>query len=894
MATVYDLIAKIGWDTNARELEHTIDLTRQQGKMVDELRMKGARLEQQIIKTNDPKKLKKYNDELQETRKRADAITQAQKNQANVVDGLNKRQKELQQLLRANNDPKVVQGLLRSLHQVENQLHVINAQATTLPNKLGGLGKSLMQGIGGGIIGGGIVGAVALASNAISGFFGDSIKEAAEAEQGLLRFKQTLDNLGKGDLFDGLVADADRLAKTYKNLFDNDDILAGQAKFIEGTRVTEKQLKQLIPVSIELAAKLGTDVTTASEMLTNAIIGRTSPELKRLGLNMKGVGTETGRVNEITGDFAKLLSGSVETALQTAVGSTQQLRQQLANLEEDLGRKLLPLQKRLTQFKISLVDAFNYALETDAEKQSRQIDLVIDANTKKLEGKTQDELEFLREKNNEKQKEVAEYQSSLAKLEQRAGKQMSEVERARLNDNRKALQAYINKNLVLVQGEALALQRLLDPKDGNKSINENAGADDIAKVEKAKGETAEQRAQRLLREQEASDKIIQDARLSLMEEEAREIAQREAKYEEDKKKLRKVSADDRLAFEDALQKDIAAIHDKYNQKELQRIDKQYEDITKKIDDNFKQQVKDGQEKDAKDKEFRDKNLAGMKEYAKEQSDLAKQAEEADNEATQQLIRNAQELIALGQQALAQEQRRVDKQISLQEDRVESARKSSTASVKIEEDRLNELLAKRRKYEQAQRVIDAAVIVANQAVAISGAVRTIATSGNPILIAANVAAIAAGIIASTLAVRSAFSDDGFYEGGYTGDGNPRETSTAQGRRGYKYHKGEFVMNHELTNQHRDMFEGIHKGELMVKQMGDGYYLAPSLDVDSAVSDSTNARINFDVSSMVSELSEIKGFLKHLNLNVNNNFDQDGFGQAVGGQLNAITIKNLLRK
>lgn len=46
MATVYDLIAKIGWDTNARELEHTIDLTRQQGKMVDELRMKGAILEQ--------------------------------------------------------------------------------------------------------------------------------------------------------------------------------------------------------------------------------------------------------------------------------------------------------------------------------------------------------------------------------------------------------------------------------------------------------------------------------------------------------------------------------------------------------------------------------------------------------------------------------------------------------------------------------------------------------------------------------------------------------------------------------------------------------------------------------------------------------------------------------
>ena len=109
-------------------------------------------------------------------------------------------------------------------------------------------------------------------------------------------------------------------------------------------------MKQLIPVAIELAAKLGTDVTTASEMLTNAIIGRTSPELKRLGLNMKGVGTETGRVSEITGDFAKLLSGSVETALQTATGSTKQLNQELANLEEELGKKLLPIQKALFLF----------------------------------------------------------------------------------------------------------------------------------------------------------------------------------------------------------------------------------------------------------------------------------------------------------------------------------------------------------------------------------------------------------------------------------------------------------------------------------------------------------------------------------------------------------------
>lgn len=869
MSDIFDIIAKISWDSNPKELQQTIDLSRQQGRMLDELRAKGGRLEQQIAKTNDPAKLKKYNDQLQETRKRADAITEAQKKQAASVDVLKKKQQELIDKLRTTNDPKIVQGLIRNLHQVENQLTVINRQATTLPSKLGGVGSSLLSGFTGGLAGGGLIGAVQLASSAISELFSDSIDQAAEAEQGLLKFKQTLDNLGKGQYFDELVDNADNLAKAYKNLFDNDDILAGQAKFIEGTRVNKQQLQQLIPVAIELAAKLGTDVTSASEMLVNSIIGKTSPELKRLGLNMKGVGTQTERVNLITGDFAKLLSGSVDTALQTTSGQLKQLNQELDNQKEILGNRLMPVYK-------GFLSGLNELLDADFKSfylRFQTFGLVTNDENKRLLQNMQAQAQAGVNLRTANVQNIAATQNMLRSL----GAQNKAFENA-------------TSGMI----KYLEVLKKRKQEEDKTAFNPNAGADDEA--DKPKGETAEQRAERLKREQEASDKIIKDAKLSLLDEEAREIAVREQKYEEDKKKLRKVSAADRLAFEKAYQQDLQDIHDKYEKQRKAKLSKIRIDaydaevayLASLYNANKAHLERMSKLADLDEKEQKDRASKSIENKQKSDQDNA--------DAQQQLKDNAFELISIGQRALELETSRTDKQIRLQEDRVEAARKSSTASVKIEEDRLNNLLAKRRKFEQAQRAIDAATIVANQAVAISGAVKTISTSGNPVLIAANVIAIAAGIAASTLAVRNAFADTGFKEGGYTGDGDPNQVSKAQGNRGYKYHKKEFVMNEELTSKHRRMFEALHKGELGVKQIGDSYYLGPSIDVDRAVSDANNVRTlsSPELSAMAYELANIKMLLENRELYVQNNLDEDGFSQRIVGNLNNITLKNLMRK
>lgn len=113
-------------------------------------------------------------------------------------------------------------------------------------------------------------------------------------------------------------------------------------------------------------------------------------------------------------------------------------------------------------------------------------------------------------------------------------------------------------------------------------------------------------------------------------------------------------------------------------------------------------------------------------------------------------------------------RSLDRRIDVQRQSVarakEIADRGNAELLQAEEDKLNELLEMRERAARRQQQIDALVITANQAVAISEAIRTIASGGNPFLIAANVAAIIAGVAAATAALSGAFGDlPTFWEG-----------------------------------------------------------------------------------------------------------------------------------
>ncbi len=73
-----------------------------------------------------------------------------------------------------------------------------------------------------------------------------------------------------------------------------------------------------------------------------------------------------------------------------------------------------------------------------------------------------------------------------------------------------------------------------------------------------------------------------------------------------------------------------------------------------------------------------------------------------------------------------------------------------------------------------------------------------------------AAVAAGL-ANVAKINS--TNASFYEGGYTGDGDPRSTSTAVGNKPYTYHKREYVVDHKTLQNPvvRDLIYNVVEGK-----------------------------------------------------------------------------------
>lgn len=225
-----------------------------------------------------------------------------------------------------------------------------------------------------------------------------------------------------------------------------------------------------------------------------------------------------------------------------------------------------------------------------------------------------------------------------------------------------------------------------------------------------------------------------------------------------------------------------------NQEERFKIENEYANKRKKLEFDLLDSVEEKNKKSNKQK-----TLDNMKYFA----DLLK----AIIDATQQF--------------LAMKIKETDVLIQNQEKRVnaskEIAERGNAQVLELEQKRLDELNKKRENYVRQQQGLAAIELVANTAIAVSKA----AAQGG-VAAGVTIAAALIALVAGLASARSIASQAAFYEGGYTGDGNPREESTAVGKRPYIYHKAEFVMDHKKTRQFRDIFEDIHGGKIDLKE------------------------------------------------------------------------------
>ena len=814
---ILNLIAKVSWETNTKALESmSAEMKRQDGTL-DELRRKGQRLNEQLIKTNDPKKVKTLNDELQKTKKSVDSIVESQKKQATALDSLNKKQGELISKLQKTNDPQLVQGLLRNLRQVENQMSVLDKQASNLPGKIGNIGKQLLEGLG---VGAGMFGLQA-GMQAISGFIGGAIEEFEDAQKTSLDLDRALKVIGKSKYFEGLKKEADSLAVSFHGLFDNDEIIKAQTALVQYGKLSREEMSKLLPIIMNLASAEGIDLANATEKVVNILEGRGGQTLRDYGVTVKGVKTEHDRLNVVLGDFQTKLSGAADTYATTAQGIEQTNRVLLSNIEENFGQSFSKLKMKVLPIITEILNGVNdfFDAESNFNKGVGNFvgGIMPGVNVLSNVNSNSETSRIIQQKKREDAlKAIFKGKTDSGALNPNANLSSDDEETKKVVKN---TSKKVNDEAAKKENEIRMKVKLYLKNFRGNQTNQDDIEGEVANFTKAIAE-AQRKA-----EQRQSAAFESDAKRESM--------------------LGIPSTND----VDAAKITQEILNEQYRKKEEERT---------KI----------------------------AEEESKKRRDIAKEELFID------AVSFANELSNL----YSQEVRAIDKVIAAQEKRVESAKNASDKSLQIEQARLDELVRKRDKYERQQRTIDAAVIIANQAVAISGAVKTIASGGNPVLIAANVLAILAGITASVGAIRSINADaaQGFKDGGYTGDGDPSDTSNALGNRGYKYHKKEFVMNEHLTSKHRDMLEGMHKGELVVNRMADGYYLTNrTIDTDKAISDYYSVKNHIDMRGMESQLQSINEKLQGFKVNVHNNLDVDGFSMKVATGMGRLSILNKQR-
>lgn len=894
MSEIVDIITRLSYVAEDAGLKKSTNLILEQTKQIELLTKERIELakKQSELSSKDIAQQKQISEQIrrldQAIKEKTRSVIQERVASTNLNKELVKEiglLANIEQKMTALKNQRAMATTAGEVKKLTKEIAVLDAEMKgllmTTSSKTGGGAGGIFSALLGGFGFGAATFGLASVAGSLSNFFQTSLRESEEAELGLVRFKQTLDNIGRGDLFDELTAQADDLAKSYKNLFDNDDILAGQTKFIEGTKITKTQLEQLIPVAIELAAKLGTDVTTASEMLVNSIIGRTSPELKRLGLNMKDVKTETERVNLIVGDFAKLLSGSVDSALTTTIGKTQQYNQEIANLEEDLGKKLTPLKRAWLQFQVDIISGLNYVLESADEKRVREINLVSDAYLKKYKDLTTEELK-------EKQRlnvQAAKYMFTLKKQidddelkleEVNAGKRSifeDQLIRNRIKENKDRLERGTRQ----ITQTNIALTKLLSGKtDDGRSINKTGGTneDPEIKTEKKKAEAKKKITKEYVVAEDALYKDLLDLiegyhKLELLSlEQLREtegIAEDEFKEEQIQKEIDFL--DEKIQLNKMYGKETVD----EERKRLEQIARLREQVAKRpaekrepLTGEFMPGTTGDVSTIAPSAFDTDAYIQANNEKTESDEERAERLKLANEKIVSsfnsvdvvvQAVGNA--LSTATQAAIDQ----VDSQIVAQQGRIERAKKYAERGgaelLEIEEERLNKLNQKRQEFAQQQLII-------NNALALSNAILAVATAAGETGVGA-IAAVPAvlAVIASGYALATSLTEpQQLAEGTKSVKGPGTETSDSIPAR---LSVNERVVKASTSKRFKGILDDIQDGKFksehdLFSQIRGGRYGPNSLNysaiLESKSTSNTKAteRLLVDINSTLERVNE----------------------------------------
>jgi len=202
----------------------------------------------------------------------------------------------------------------------------------------------------------GLVAGATAAAYAMVRFGASSVKAAAEAEQAQMRLDDAFSKFPK--LADSS-ADALRSLNTElqkKTRFDDDALASGQA-ILAQFDLTGRQLEDVTPLVADYAAKMGLDIPEAATNVGKALLGNTRA-LKSLGIDYTLTGDRATDFANITELMGRKVGGFAEKDGKTAAGQLAILNNQFGELQETVGKALIPALSGLVTGATAVVSTF--------------------------------------------------------------------------------------------------------------------------------------------------------------------------------------------------------------------------------------------------------------------------------------------------------------------------------------------------------------------------------------------------------------------------------------------------------------------------------------------------------------------------------------------------------
>jgi len=174
--------------------------------------------------------------------------------------------------------------------------------------------------------------------------------EQAKAEQKLLTSLK-----GREDIQQRLIEQAKELQKT--TLFGDEATIAAQS-MLAMMGLTEREIMQLIPLIQDFATAKGMDLVTAADLVAKSM-GSSTNALSRYGIEITGAVGSNERLNTAVTQLTQKFKGQAKAAALVGAGPLVQIANQLGDIAEELGQRLMPYVTKFVGYLKTLIKKFD-------------------------------------------------------------------------------------------------------------------------------------------------------------------------------------------------------------------------------------------------------------------------------------------------------------------------------------------------------------------------------------------------------------------------------------------------------------------------------------------------------------------------------------------------------